>query len=305
VPNIVEIDDAASRLLDAQSTRRLIGLELADLDWEAAAASDAVLYFRIFATSDGNLTIELWDRGRRYGDRHISSQGNEPVRARRLALASVELARAAIRQQSVEQRRKRHRPRPVDVPSSSLQLPASLRLLPSARGSTVDFSDLTVAGPRLSAALVFQQGPRLDLGVGWQAGRVRAPADGTHDSGANARWSEIFLAPSYSWHWGDSEIDLGLQISAAAVSFQDFPVGPVERRSVHTWSSQLGLLTRYHHALSPSFRLFLELEAGHTLRPIAVWNPASNDQLAGFWAGLSLGGEITVLGRDRPPKTPR
>lgn len=299
-PSIVEIDDAAARLLDTQGTRRLIRLELADIDWEGNTSSKAVLYFRIYATADGNLTIELWDRGTLYGDRHISSQGNEPLRARRLALASAELARAALRQQHIEQHRKRHRQRRTPVPPSSLSLPASLRLLPSAHGATIDFDDLLVLGPRLSAALVFQQGPRVDLGVGWELGRVRAPGDN-----ANARWSEVFLAPSYSWHFGGSELDLGLQVSAAAVSFQDFPVGPSQRRSVHTWSSQLGLLSRYHHALSPMFRLFLEVELGHTLRPIPVWSPTGGEQLGGFWGGLSLGGELTVLGQDRPAKASR
>jgi hypothetical protein len=299
-PSIVEIDDAAARLLDTQSTRRLIRLELADIDWDADSSNKAVLYFRIFATADGNLTIELWDRGSSYGDRHVSSQGNEPLRARRLALASAELARAALRQQHIEAHRKHHRERRTPTPAAALMLPASLRLLPSLHGATIDFDDLVVLGPRLSAALVFQQGPRVDLGVGWELGRVRAPGDP-----ANARWSEVFLAPSYAWHFGNSEVDLGLQVSAAAASFLDFPVGPTQRRSVHTWSSQLGLLGRYHHALSPAVRLFLAVEAGHTLRPIPVWSSTGGDPLGGFWGGLTLGGEITVLGRDRPVKPSR
>lgn len=294
-PSIVEIDDAAGRLIDAQSTRRLIRLELAEIDWEGNAASTAVLYFRIFATPEGNLTIELWDRGQLYGDRHVSSQGNDALRVRRLALASAELARAALRQQSIEQRRKRHRQRPATPPASSLQLPASIRLLPSAQGATLGFDDLMVAGPRLSAALVFHQGPRVDLGVSWQLGRARAPGET-----ANVRWSEVFVAPAYSWHLASSEIDLGLHVSVAAVSLQDFPVGPGQRQSRHTWSSQLALLSRYHHALSPAFRLFLGVELGHALRPIPVWNPTGNDHFGGFYGGLNLGGELTVVGRDRP-----
>src|SRR5689334_18455631 len=82
LPSIVEIDDTAGRVLDAQSAKRLIRLELAEIDGEGIIAKDAVMYFRIFATPDGTLTIELWDRGRLYGDRHVSSQGSEPLRAR-------------------------------------------------------------------------------------------------------------------------------------------------------------------------------------------------------------------------------
>jgi hypothetical protein len=297
-PNIVEIDDAASRLLDAQSTRRLIRLELADIDWSGTATSNAVLYFRIFATSDGNLTIELWDRGTLYGDRHVSSQGSEPLRARRLALASAELARAALRQYSIEQRRRRHREKPVPPPASPLQLPASIRLLPGAHAATVGFDDTVTLGPRLSTALVFHGGPRVDLGVGWEMGRARAAGET-----GGLRWSELFIAPAYSWRIAHSEIDVGLQVSAAAVSLLDYPVGSAQRQTRHTWSSQLALLARHHQALSPAFRLFWGIELGHTLRPIPIWSPTGNDRLAGFYGGLTLGAELTVLGRD--PTSPR
>jgi hypothetical protein len=295
LPNIVEIDDAAGRMLDAQSTRRLIRLELAEIDGEGILPDEAVMYFRIFVTADGNLSIELWDRGTPYGNRHVSSQGTAPLRARRLALASAELARAVLRQQNMEQRRLRQREKPLPPPASSLQLPASIRLLPGLHGATIGFDDVVTVGPRLSTALAFHGGPRLDLGIGWEVGRARGFGES-----ASLRWSELFLAPSYAWHIADSEIDLGVLVSAATVSLQGYPVGPTQRQTRHTWSSQLALLGRYHQALSPTFRLFLEVELGHTLRPIAIWSPTGADSLAGFFGGLTVGGEITVLGRDRP-----
>ncbi|HEX2878142.1 MAG TPA: hypothetical protein VHO25_01270, partial [Polyangiaceae bacterium] len=187
---------------------------------------------------------------------------------------------------------------PPPPPASSLQLPASIRLLPGVHGATIGFDDTLTLGPRLSTALVFHDGPRVDLGVGWEMGRVRA-----FGANANLRWSELFVAPAYSWRIAHSEIDLGLQVSAATVSLLDYPVGPAQRRTRHTWSSQLALLARYHRVLSPAFRLFFAAEAGHTLRSIAIWSPTGSDQLGGFYGGLTLGAELTVLGRDRSAST--
>jgi len=297
VTSVVEIDDAASALLDAPGTRRLIRLELAEIDWDTAPAGPTpaqVLYFRVFVDPGGALLIELWDRGQFYGDRQVSAQGSELLRARRLALASAELARVAKRQQGIEQRRKKKQQARLNRPPSSLMLPATVRLVPSIQGAAIDGREALLIGPRLSGALVFHKGPRLDLGVGWQLGSARMPG-----SDSQLRWSEVFLAPSYAWKLEKSEIDLGLTVAASVVTLHDAPVAPNLRDTVHTWTSQLALLGRYHYQLSPTFRLQIGVDLGHTLRPIPISSTPGSEDLGGFWTALNLGGEITVAGRDR------
>ncbi|HTM45235.1 MAG TPA: hypothetical protein VL137_09795 [Polyangiaceae bacterium] len=301
--SVVEIDDSAQALLDAQVTRRLIGVELRDVDLEAPHSQPRVprplLYFRISAQPDGQLILDLWDRGIFYGERHVSAQGNALLRARRLALASAELATVA-RDRMIRDRRPKKVAQSPASKEKAWMLPASLRLIPAAQAAAIDFKDLFLAGPRISSALVFHQGPRVDLGIGWQAGSAPLP-------GENSRVfrSEIFIAPAYGWHLGPHELDLGVSMTAATMALHDAPVGPNQRSTRHSWSSELNALVRYHHALSSRFRLVVGLELGRSLHPISLWGGAGDQRIDGFWTGFNVGGEITILGVDRPTRSQR
>lgn len=294
--SVVEVDEPAAQLLDVQVTRRLIQLELREIDLDLGEAVQGggppVLYFRIFAISDAVLSIELWDRGRFFGERRVSAQGSALLRARRLALASAELARLAKKLLARENARKeRARRARNDEPEGALSLPASVRLTPAVHGALVDDGKLWLIGPRLATALVLHGGPRLDLGLGWHMGALRQKG-----GNATVSWSEVSLAPAYGWTFARHGFDLGASVAVSAVSAHDVVIGQGTNGSLHTWSAQLALLLRHHLQLAPFVRLSTGAELGHLLHPIEL---PSGSEVNGFWFGLNLGVELTALGRDR------
>jgi hypothetical protein len=298
--SVVELDESAAELLDVQVTRRLIQLELREIDLELGEAVQGggppVLYFRISAISDAVLSIELWDRGRFFGERRVSAQGSALLRARRLALASAELARLAKKLKEREDARKeRARRAKNSEPVGALLLPASVRLAPSLHAALVDDGKLWLLGPRLAAALVLHGGPRLDLGLGWHTGALQQDQEN-----ATLSWSELSLAPAYGWGFGRHGLDVGASVAVSVVSGHDVVTGPGASGSLHSWSAQLALLLRHHLKLAPRLRLSTGVELGHLLHPIEL--PAARE-VNGFWFGLSLGVELTTLGRDREQRS--
>ena len=103
---MIEVDAAAERLVDARTLRRLIALELADVEVPPEIDGQAsALFYRVLGDTPGFVALELWERGTLHGSRRVSSA--EPgghLFARKVALAAAELARA-LRQQRQARRR--------------------------------------------------------------------------------------------------------------------------------------------------------------------------------------------------------
>src|SRR5258706_16211119 len=103
---VIEIDSAAEHWVDARSARRLIPLELSDVDVPPAPAlrrAAATLFFRVLGRPDGALRVELWERGEFHGARVLSASGeNAQLVARRVTLAAAELGRRLSRKRQAQ-----------------------------------------------------------------------------------------------------------------------------------------------------------------------------------------------------------
>ena len=107
---LVEIGDSAESLLDARATRRLVQLELSEIDVPPASGNKrarAPLFFRVVLV-EPDVRVELWERGEYYGARVVSgSNAAGQLGARRVALAAAELARRLQRKRQVQAERER------------------------------------------------------------------------------------------------------------------------------------------------------------------------------------------------------
>src|SRR6187399_284920 len=66
-PASIEIDARAEALIEPRAVRRLVQLELADVDVRPAPGQrDTVLFVRVLGAGEGQLRIELWERGVAY-----------------------------------------------------------------------------------------------------------------------------------------------------------------------------------------------------------------------------------------------
>ena len=88
-PVLVEIGDSAESILDARATRRLVQLELSEIDVPAASGNKrarAPLFFRVIKVEQ-DVRVELWERGEYHGARVVSgSNAAGQLGARRVAL---------------------------------------------------------------------------------------------------------------------------------------------------------------------------------------------------------------------------
>jgi hypothetical protein len=291
---ILEVDAGASHVVDARVAERFVALETADVEVPPppGVVVRAPLYFRVVALPGASLRVELWELGRPYGARSVSSTGTQSLEARRIALAAAELARQLRERRVLEiaaarrERSSAHAPAP---PRAGFPIYGRVAWSGGARAATIGVSDAWLVGPHLDASLRFSSGPRLTLGGAWLAGA----ADPTDASGASrgARWLEVTLALTRSVSLS-RRVDLDVGLSAALASVRLASSRDAGHASLDTWSARGGALARVEAVLGRHVALAVGPDVGAVLRPIDTSGP---DGAPGRLAGLWLGGTITAV----------
>jgi len=302
-PVVVEIDQKAEALLDPHLTRRLIQLELGDVEVPPSEpppgtpAEPSSLFFRVLVTRRGTLRVELWDHGEFGGARSVSTaRGSSQIRSRRIALASAELARR-LRQKrvyEVQQRaRAKMRTKNQQKAEAAARAPRFV-LVAGAVGAALGPGDAWLAGPTLAGRLRLGHA-RLAVGAAWMPGAVPLAA-GT----PSARWLELSLSPSYAVPLGRGfDLDVGLTAAAAAVHMTGNAALDGIDNEHDTWSARAVGHFYLEPRLSRTLSLSIGPEVGAVLRRIPVVDAqGARHRLGGLWLGAQLG---VVLDPAAPP----
>lgn len=284
---MIEVDAAGERLLDARAVRRLVALELSDVDVpdEPDGAAPA-LFYRVLGDNRGFVDLELWERGTLHGSRRVSSADRAGhLFARRVALAAAELARA-LRQQRIAKRRVESRRLARERAERRLKLtqtlegPLALRAgVFAARGDA-----LTVFGSNLALGVTLSGATRLELG---------ARLSGAELEDVDARWTalELELGPAHRFRLS-SGLDLDLSATLGASVLHVAGVRGVDDMpdQDETWTARAALSLRFEPRLSRWLRASFGLEGGQYLRAIPVETAAgSRDRIRSPYAGLAFG----------------
>jgi len=282
----VEIGEGAEALLDARATRRLIALELADVNARAPGAKRAALFFRVVQVGT-DLRVELWERGEFHGARVVSgSNAGGQLGARRVALAAAELARRLQKKRQAQAERERTQAAAQKLAREAearRTLNGPLALRPSLAAASIGAFSSLLVGPRLLGQWSFSKYGRVDGGFAWLAGD--AP------SSARSEWLELSLAPSARAPLSDVlDLDLGVDLAAASVRLGRVRGvdGIVDQHE--TWSARAAGLARLEPRITRHLRLSVGAEAGLVLRRVPFQSLANGeDRLRGAWLSLDLG----------------
>lgn len=297
VPELsVEITQDAARFLDVTLTRRLIALELGETQVSEFVDADGLrlpptLFFRV-ALDRSLALVELWERGRLYGSRRVTLQGNQHLRARRVALIAAELGRR-LRERSLG--------RALDAVDRHAARERRLEAL-IAQGAA--FSTGFRTGPLLAFVGVagWLLGPRAEL-VLRLPGHLRADMAGAWAFGSVARgdahaplnWWEVSLSPAY---YGDIaanwEMGLGFRAAAAVAQLSRVPGD----QSIQ-WTARAALEPALGWQVKRGVNVGFRPELGWVLRPMQwPFEASANDELelSGAWLGASL---LVTLGASR------
>ena len=288
-PVLVEISDSAESLLDARATRRLVQLELSEIDVPAASGNKrarAPLYVRVVQVGR-DVRVELWERGEYHGVRVVSgSNAAGQLGARRVALAAAELARRLQKKRLLQAERERAlaQARAEQAAREARRaLDGPLALRSSVEGVSIGGLAATLLGPRLLGQWSFARGARIEAGFAWLAGS--APGS------ANSEWLELSLAPMQRVSLSEAvELDLGLCVAAAWLRLAKVRgVDEIADQS-ETWSARAAGVVRIEPRLSRQLRLSLGVDAGLLLRAVPFQSlSGSAERLHGGWVGLGLG----------------
>jgi len=286
---LVEIGDSAESLLDARATRRLVQLELSEIEVPPASGNKrarAPLFFRV-VQSGRDVRVELWERGEYHGARVVSgSNAAGQLGARRVALAAAELARRLQKKRRMQAERERlaELARAEDAERALRRAsdgPFALRS--SLELASIGQFDATLAGPRLLGQWRFAERTRIEGGFAWLAGR--APAS------ASAEWLELSLAPMQRVALAETvDLDLGLTVAAAWLRLGKVRGVDAILDQNETWSARAAVVVRLEPRLSRKLRLSLGADAGLLLREVPFQSQSdSAERLRGAWLGLGLG----------------
>jgi hypothetical protein len=288
-PVTVEIGDGAGSLLDARATRRLIALELADVNvplLDSAKRQRSSLFFRVVQVGQ-DLRVELWERGEFHGARVVSgTHAAGQLGARRVALAAAELARRLQKKRQVQAERERaeEAARRVERARAARRtLDGPLGLRPSLEVADIGGLSATLVGPRLLGQWSFAKRARLDGGFAWLAGD--AP------DASQAEWLEWSLMPSARLPLDDAlDLDLGVDLAAAWVRFGRVRGVDAILDQSETWSARAAGSVRLEPRLDRNLRLSIGAAAGLVLREMP-FEPLSGgvDRLRGMWLSFDLG----------------
>lgn len=290
---VVELSSPAEKWVDRGLVKRLIELELSDVEVPpppgAESALDAPgLYVRVLRVR-GRIVVELWDRGERKGQRRLSPSESRVLTARRIALASGELALRLRDQRLAEQRAYRLRQRRLagelarpKPPMISARPFFSTEL---AGGVALD-GGLALWGPRMRGGLTLDNGSEVLMGAALGNGTARE----LHDSPA-LEWFEFSTGAGY-WFGVDGTVRwrLGADAALATVHFLDATVWSEAGSARETWTARGTGQAKVSWAVSRSVRLDASLEAGAILR--RMWLRAADGEregIGGLWLGAGVG----------------
>jgi hypothetical protein len=292
---VIEIDSAAERWVDARATRRLILLELSDVELPAPVAAprrSQSLFMRVLGSEGGLVRVELWERGEFHGGRRLSlAEASSQLAARRVALAAAELARQLrykrlAQRERVEREERRQRLLAARKAERTLDGPHALRSGVDVLG--LPQSELVMAGPKLTFELNLSGPFRVDLGAEWLFGSV---VDG--DTRLSALG--LLLAPSRRVVLGRAlDLDLGVELALSSVHFDRVLAVDAIGGQSETWTARAGAAARLQLRMSRNLRFGLGPRAGAVLRrmPIELMSGDRRD-LGGVWLGAELGIVIT------------
>jgi len=287
-PAIVEIDPRVE--LDARAARRLVQLELSDVDVpKRPQDAEVALFVRVLAAGEGRIRVELWERGEAYGARLLSgTRGGSQLVARRVALAAAELARVLRQKRRSEERarlveeQKRRLAEEVER-ERTLDGPAAIR--PGVAGTLVGLGELVLVGPSLTGQLNVAGATRLDFSASAQAGDV-LHAD------ANVEAFEVGLGPAHRFALPSLalELDLGAFARAGVLSFTGATsVDGIDAQG-QTWWARAGASAALEFRLARTTRLSLGVQTGAVLRRVPVTFEGGDERrLGGFFVGTELG----------------
>lgn len=288
---VVEVDAIGERLVDSRAVRRLIALELSDVDVPAnEIGSVPALFYRVLGDARGFIELELWERGTLLGNRRVSSTARGGhLFARRVALAAAELARA-LRQQRQARRRlearrlaREHAERFARM-NRTLEGPTALAsFVGGGRGR-----DFTWAGSGLRLEQSLREATRLDLGARWFALDV----DGER---LRLFGLELSLGPAQRLRLSPAlDLDLSAALAASVVHASGARGVDAIAGQDETWTARALLGARLQPRLSRWMRASFGLEAGHFLRAVPVALDASERfAVKGPYVGLELGLVLT------------
>lgn len=295
----IEVTDAAEALLDSRLARRLIALELADVELPASSRNtpsrddksakgvrrSEVVFVRLLADSDV-LTVELWAQGTLTGERRIRVAGTEEHQARRVALASAELARHVREARLLERQRllREHLFPSVADGAPSYSIDASLGAGVNTRAIWLPALDAVLIGPRVSVWARSKQGVGVELHAAYHHTATLQGLD---------FWSEVGVRPSWTLSVGSAfRVGVGVSAAAALLDVGRRAVITHARESQQTWSARAGVdaLVSYH--LTARTALTFNPELGLLLREVNVESRmVGQANVRGLWLGLGLGAE--------------
>lgn len=269
--------------------RRLIQLELSDVGVPPRPGeSEAELFVRVLSGEEGQLRVELWERGEQHGARLVSGVLRTPsVAARRVALAAAELARGlrqkrrllaiqagrALRRAEREERLRRER---------TLEGPAALRVA----GEWVWGKSLWLAGPTLDGELSVLGRLRLDVGAAWTFGTLTPQRTSVESLSFRAGPARRFVLGTHT------DLDVGVRAEAAMLTFHGAYGVDQMRGERQTWSARALGAVRLERRLSRGVRLELGVLGGAVLRRVPVTLADGRSLRLG---GTLVGGEVGLV----------
>jgi hypothetical protein len=285
----IEIEPRVEAALDARAVRRLIQLELSEVVVPPRPGdAEAELFVRVLSGAEGQLRVELWERGEQHGARLVSGVQNAPsVAARRVALAAAELARglrlrrrnlliAAERAHRRAQREERLRL------SRTLDGPVALR----AGGEWVWGRNLWLAGPTLDGEAHLFGRLRVDVGGAWAFGRLTPGRTGVESFALRAGPARRFALGAHL------DLDLGVRAEAALLTFHGVHAVDQLQGERQSWSARLLGAARLERRLTRGLRLEFGVIGGAALRRVPVTLADGRSVRLG---GALVGGELGLV----------
>jgi hypothetical protein len=289
----IELGSKAERLVDPRLTRRLIQLELGDVEVPplatgVAAHQPPALFYRVLSTRAEEIRVELWERGEFHGARSVSlSRGTAQLHARRIALAAAELARR-LRGQRIADRQRLAGPKTNGANDAGGAHAGRVRpgVAAAVRSAALGPSALWLLGPELAGRLRFGEAARLELSASWMHGQAPALSGAPGTSAI-----ELGLAPGYGLSLGRGVSAVAsARFAAAAVHFNDVRAVDGIENQRDTWSARAGLELRLESRLTRNMAFYAAPEVGVALRRIPVeGRDGARERLGGLWLGGALG----------------
>lgn len=289
---IIEFDPRAETLLDTRAARRLVDLEIRDVQVPPAEGrEDTALFFRVLGAEDGRVRVELWERGEAHGVRLVSAADGRSLAARRVGLAAAELTRL-LRSERVRERRLRERERALRAARERRErertLDGPLAVRSTLHGELVAGDELYLVGPALALELSVKPLGRLDVGVGLRGGAL-----GTSEGTAESFELELGFMRRFPLT-SALDLDAGIAVRAGVLTLGGVAgVDDIVDQHQSWWSRALAVV-RVEPRLSRNVRLDVGAQGGLLLRRVPFeLEGGRRADLSGAFVGVELGVVLT------------